>query len=268
MFLNEARLSLRFEHPHIVRTYELGTDAATGQPFMVMEHLDGPDLRTLLRTVQERGHRLSAGVAAQLMLQTLDALGYAHALADADGTPLAVVHRDVSLANVVVTTAGVAKRRRHASNARHRGERRIGRGHAGPDTAAARPHRHHRADTAARAARAPRTLDADARACAPLATTHRAVRAADRAAGDVARGGVDGEARRPGAVVLARALTGSGAPRVIPWSAKVAAVRGTPRSPAASAPTPAGCPATGAAPGTPGGRRTRPARARWPAARA
>lgn len=109
MFLNEARLSLRFDHPHIVRTYELGTDAATGQPFMVMEHLDGPDLRTLLRTVQERGHRISAGVAAQLMLQTLDGLAYAHALTDADGTPLAVVHRDISLANVVVTTDGVAK---------------------------------------------------------------------------------------------------------------------------------------------------------------
>lgn len=109
MFLNEARLSLRFDHPHIVRTYELGTDPATGQPFMVMEHLDGPDLRTLLRTVLERGHRVSAGVAAELMLQTLDGLGYAHGLMDADGRPLSIVHRDVSLANVVVTTDGVAK---------------------------------------------------------------------------------------------------------------------------------------------------------------
>lgn len=109
MFLNEARLSLRFAHPNIVRTYAVESDPTSGQPFMVMEHLDGPDLRTLLRSVLERGHRVPAGVAAQLMLQTLDALAYAHALADPDGTPLGVVHRDVSLANVVVTMDGVAK---------------------------------------------------------------------------------------------------------------------------------------------------------------
>jgi serine/threonine-protein kinase len=102
MFLEEARLCTRLSHPNIVQTMEVGMDA--GRYFIVMEHLEGKPLSALMRVPgigpDERVH---------LVAEALEGLHYAHELADYDGTPLHVVHRDVSPQNLFVTYDGHAK---------------------------------------------------------------------------------------------------------------------------------------------------------------
>ena len=107
MFQDEARLAARLNHPNIVQSYEVGSDA--GQPFIVMEYLDGQSLSR----VQQRARHLKAKFPLEMELfalcQVLEGLDYAHALTDYDGTPLNMVHRDVSPQNVFITYAGQTK---------------------------------------------------------------------------------------------------------------------------------------------------------------
>ena len=106
MFLDEARLSVRMSHPNVVQTYEVIDD---GQRLAIaMEYLDGQPLARVLNRL--RGPQ-DAGAAARLRIvaKVLAGLDYAHELADYDGTPLAVVHRDVSPHNVFITYDGAVK---------------------------------------------------------------------------------------------------------------------------------------------------------------
>src|SRR5689334_25240663 len=106
MFLNEARLAARLNHPNIVHTYEVGFDGS--RHYIAMEYLEGQPLHRLIRRADTSG-----GLALEMQLRVLaDALGglhYAHELADYDGTPLAIVHRDVSPANIFVLYDGQVK---------------------------------------------------------------------------------------------------------------------------------------------------------------
>lgn len=109
MLDNEARLLALFEHPNIVRFIDSGTDALSGHPYLVMELIEGLDLRALLRERQARGARVASGVAARIMIGVLEGLGYAHQLRGPDGRSMQVVHRDLSPQNIVVSTTGVPK---------------------------------------------------------------------------------------------------------------------------------------------------------------
>jgi hypothetical protein len=104
MFLDEARLSARLNHPNIVQTYDVGED--NGRYFMAMEYLEGQSLRAVDK-------RLSPGFPLSHQLRVLSELGkglhHAHELRDYDGKPLHVVHRDVSPHNVVLTYDGQVK---------------------------------------------------------------------------------------------------------------------------------------------------------------
>ena len=107
MFLDEARLSARLGHPNIVNTYEVGE--AKGQYFIAMEYLEGQPLQAILSKATSREKPLDEVVAAFVAMQSLKGLHYAHELADYDGTPLHVVHRDVSPHNLFVTYQGEVK---------------------------------------------------------------------------------------------------------------------------------------------------------------
>lgn len=107
MFLDEARLAARFNHPHVVQTHEIGEIG--GEHFLAMEYLDGQPLSKLLRRLQDKGIALPLPLAARIAADALDGLHYAHELTDYDGTPLRLVHRDVSPHNVFVTHDGVVK---------------------------------------------------------------------------------------------------------------------------------------------------------------
>ena len=112
MFEAEARLAARLNHPNIVQTQAVG--AEDGHHFIVMEYLEGQSLSR----VQKRAWAAAPGSVAPgfplemhlfVLCEVLAALDYAHGLTHYDGTPLRIVHRDVSPQNVVITYAGQTK---------------------------------------------------------------------------------------------------------------------------------------------------------------
>jgi len=106
MFLDEARLAARLNHPNIVNTFEVGED--TQGHFIAMEYLDGQPLSTIVRRMQKT-EPFPLEYQLFVLNEVLTALHYIHELTDYDGTPLNIVHRDISPQNVFVTYAGQVK---------------------------------------------------------------------------------------------------------------------------------------------------------------
>jgi hypothetical protein len=107
LFLREARLSATLDHQNIVHTLDLLQVA--GSYYIVMEYVRGADLRTLLRRTRRRGGRFSPAAALLVGRALLDALDYAHRKALPDGTPLGLIHRDISPSNILLSAAGEVK---------------------------------------------------------------------------------------------------------------------------------------------------------------
>ena len=105
MFLNEARIAARLEHPNIVATYELGE--VDSKYFISMEYLPGEDLSAIIAGCQDG--RMPVAIAAALTQQAAQGLHYAHEARDGQGKPIGLVHRDVSPRNIFVTYHGVVK---------------------------------------------------------------------------------------------------------------------------------------------------------------
>jgi serine/threonine protein kinase len=106
MFLNEARIAARLEHPNIVATYELGE--VEGKYFISMEYLPGEDLSAVIGRCQG-DRQIPIEIAAALAQQAAQGLHYAHEARDAQGRPIGLVHRDVNPRNIFVTYHGVVK---------------------------------------------------------------------------------------------------------------------------------------------------------------
>jgi eukaryotic-like serine/threonine-protein kinase len=107
MFQDEARLAARLNHPNIVQSHEVG--AEDGQPFIVMEFLDGQPLNRVQQRARHQGSGFPLEMELFVLCQVLEGLDYAHSLDDYDGTPLHIVHRDVSPQNVFITYTGQTK---------------------------------------------------------------------------------------------------------------------------------------------------------------
>jgi serine/threonine-protein kinase len=107
MFLDEARLAARIQHPNVVPT--LDVVATESELFLVMEYVQGETLARLVRTMRERGERIPPAVASCIVAQALHGLHAAHEAKDEKGQPLGVVHRDVSPQNVLVGVDGVVR---------------------------------------------------------------------------------------------------------------------------------------------------------------
>src|ERR1043166_2466035 len=107
MFLDEARLAARLSHPNIVQTNEVGNDG--DRYFMAMDYLDGRGLDQIRRRSKVAGFGLSVPMQLRVVCDMLAGLDYAHKLTDFDGSPLNIVHRDVSPQNVFVTFDGQVK---------------------------------------------------------------------------------------------------------------------------------------------------------------
>jgi serine/threonine protein kinase len=106
MFLNEARVAARLEHPNIVATFELGE--VDGNYFISMEYLSGEDLASVLTRCQTNG-AMPVEIAAALAQQSANGLHYAHEMRDPTGKAVELVHRDVSPLNIFVTYYGMVK---------------------------------------------------------------------------------------------------------------------------------------------------------------
>ncbi len=107
MFLNEARLSATLHHPNITQVYDIGVE--NGDYFFSMEYVHGEDLGRTIVTATENGVSILLDSALTLIVGLCAGLHYAHEKAGADGTPLDVVHRDVSPSNVLVSYEGGVK---------------------------------------------------------------------------------------------------------------------------------------------------------------
>ena len=105
MFMDEARIAARLNHPNIVQTYEIGSDG--DRTFIAMEYLEGQPLNAVYRRLGRAN--IPVEVHLRILADVLAGLEHAHGLADFDGTPLGVVHRDVSPQNVFVTYEGQVK---------------------------------------------------------------------------------------------------------------------------------------------------------------
>lgn len=106
MFLDEARVLSRLEHPNIVRMLDFGL--VDDAEFLVLELVDGLDAGEAFRLARLDGSA-SVPAALQVIASIAEALAFAHEQRDADGTPLGIVHRDVSPSNVLLSYEGWAK---------------------------------------------------------------------------------------------------------------------------------------------------------------
>ncbi|WP_394836463.1 serine/threonine protein kinase [Pendulispora rubella] len=105
MFLDEAKLSARLNHPNIAQTNEVGFDGK--RYFFAMEYLEGHSLDELLRRIPENKRPLP--IMLRIVADACAGLHFAHEHNDFDGTPLNVIHRDVSPQNIFVTYDGAIK---------------------------------------------------------------------------------------------------------------------------------------------------------------
>ncbi|MEM6291797.1 MAG: serine/threonine-protein kinase [Myxococcota bacterium] len=108
MFRAEAEVSGMMSHSNIVQVFDEGED--NGISFMVMEWVEGINLvrlREALKLIKNVDVRTS--MVAFTIGQLLHGLSYAHELTAHDGSPLGIVHRDISPQNVLVSTSGDVK---------------------------------------------------------------------------------------------------------------------------------------------------------------
>jgi serine/threonine-protein kinase len=107
LFLDEARLACQLRHPNIVAVTDLVRTG--GEYVIVMEYVEGADLRRLIRRVTARQERIPVPLALTIARRLCDGLHHAHTAVDAHGQPLGLVHRDVKCANVIVSLSGSVK---------------------------------------------------------------------------------------------------------------------------------------------------------------
>ncbi|MBJ6764203.1 protein kinase [Myxococcaceae bacterium JPH2] len=107
MFLDEARIAARLNHPNVVQIFNLGAEADTY--FIAMEYIHGADVRRVWKQSEAVGQPLPVPLACRILIEACAGLDYAHKKADAAGRPLGIVHRDVSPQNILVTFEGGVK---------------------------------------------------------------------------------------------------------------------------------------------------------------
>ena len=104
MFVDEAQLTVRLDHPNIVQTYELGQFQASH--YIVMEFIAGKDLLAFQKYVRRQKTTVNIDTCCHIMAQVAKGLDYAHRRCDEDGNPLGIIHRDVSPQNILVSWDG------------------------------------------------------------------------------------------------------------------------------------------------------------------
>jgi serine/threonine-protein kinase len=108
MFLDEARVHARLDHPNVVQIYDFGEDK--GSYFIAMEFVAGATLRWVIDNANAVKRPIPVHHALRIASDVLAGLHYAHELTDLEtGEPLGLIHRDISPVNVLVSRSGVGK---------------------------------------------------------------------------------------------------------------------------------------------------------------
>jgi len=109
MFIDEAKITVQLSHPNICKIYELGQDLDAHSYYIVMEYVHGRDLRALFDWCAQTSTPPPIPVACYIMACCCDGLNYAHCRKDSQGNEMHIVHRDVSLQNILVSFDGDVK---------------------------------------------------------------------------------------------------------------------------------------------------------------
>ena len=108
MFLDEARLSLALNHANVVSVFDIGKSQSAY--FIVMEYVDGTNLKYILQYLARRKIALPVHMAIWMLNEILKGLDYAHSLRDPEtNKPFGIVHRDISPPNILVSWNGEVK---------------------------------------------------------------------------------------------------------------------------------------------------------------
>ncbi len=107
MFVREAVLAAEFRHPNLVQIYDVGRESDLY--FIDMEFVDGVDLMRLVRRCRTTKKPLSLDFVLAVVAQVAEALTAVHEATTADGSPLNIVHRDVTPQNLMVSFDGQVK---------------------------------------------------------------------------------------------------------------------------------------------------------------
>ena len=107
MFLDEARLGARLSHANIVTVFDIG--AADDTFFIVMEFIDGCNLKAIIEHTRQMGSRIGVKESVFICAETCRGLSYAHELVGDEGEPLDLVHRDISPPNILLSKRGEIK---------------------------------------------------------------------------------------------------------------------------------------------------------------
>src|SRR5260221_2351709 len=91
MFLDEARLAARLNHPNVIHTYEVGE--SHGSFYIAMEYLEGQPLNKIIAEALKTGTELEPTFCARVIADACNGLHHAHELRDYDGQPLQIIHR-------------------------------------------------------------------------------------------------------------------------------------------------------------------------------
>lgn len=109
MFLDEARLSLHLQHANVVQVFDISR-ADDGTYFLVMEFVDGCDLKALWEHEIRNTRSANIPLVLHVVIESCKGLHYAHLLEHPDTRqPLGIVHRDVSPPNIMLSKNGEVK---------------------------------------------------------------------------------------------------------------------------------------------------------------
>jgi serine/threonine-protein kinase len=106
-FIREAQLAALLHHDNIARLLDAGFEGGTF--CIALEYIPGKDLESMMHELYARRRLLPFPVSVSALIGVLDGLDHAHRVTDPKGRPLAIVHRDLSPRNMMLTFEGVAK---------------------------------------------------------------------------------------------------------------------------------------------------------------
>jgi len=107
MFFQEAKITAKLIHENIVQIYDL--NKYKEEYYILMEYIDGRDLLEIGKTSFKMGKRVPIPMVVKIIEQACNGLKYAHDFSDPTGKPYNIVHRDISLQNIMVTFSGMVK---------------------------------------------------------------------------------------------------------------------------------------------------------------
>src|SRR5580704_2540860 len=107
-FLDEARVQSQLQHPGVAQVLEAATDD-DGEPFTAVEYVEGRSLADLRQRAIQSGIKVTWVDALAIAVEIAQALAHVHERPGPDGSPLGIVHRDLSPQNVMIGYAGEVK---------------------------------------------------------------------------------------------------------------------------------------------------------------